>query len=70
MAKDYSKMTWAEAGQILEAIRVYEGLESRGEINPDQKATLDRLRGQGVPEILEGIRSETGARYGGFTAGA
>lgn len=69
MAKDYSKMTWAEAGQVLEAIKVYEGLESRGEISLAQKATLDRLRDQGVPEILEGIRSETGARYGGFTAG-
>lgn len=69
MAKDYSKMTWAEAGQMLEAIRVYEGLEQRGEIRPDQKAALDQLRADGVPETLQGIRSETGARYGGFVAG-
>lgn len=69
MANKYEDATWAKAGQMLESIQVLEELEANGEILEGEQRSLNKLRADGAKEIYEGIRSQTGAIYGGAAAG-
>lgn len=62
------KMTFAESSNLLEAVRVLEGLEATGDITPTEQAALDRYRQKQKPAEQE--RIEAISSYRGMQAGA
>lgn len=61
-------MTYAESSNLLEAVRVLEGLEKSGEITPAEQRALDKYRAKQKP--AEQARAETISGYRGMQAGA
>tara|TARA_R110001632_G_scaffold108989_1_gene219063 strand:+ start:714 stop:2669 length:1956 start_codon:yes stop_codon:yes gene_type:complete len=61
-------MTYAESSNLLEAVRVLEGLEQSGDITSTEQAALDRYRSKN--KSAEQARAETISGYRGIQAGA
>ena len=61
-------MTYAESSNLLEAVRVLEGLEQSGDITSTEQAALDRYRSKN--KSAEQARAETISSYRGMQAGA
>lgn len=66
MAQD--GMTFAESGDVLEALRLFEELERAGTIRPAEQEALDRFRARRKSAEQEQV--ETAATYRGAMAGA
>lgn len=61
-------MTYAESSNLLEAVRVLEGLEQSGDITSTEQAALDRYRSKN--KSAEQARAETISGYRGMQAAA
>lgn len=60
--------TYAESSNLLEAVKVLEGLERSGDITSSEQAALDRYRSR--TKSAEQARAETISTYRGVQAGA